>query len=103
MNSTIVTKLKLTEDGELDRNFKPGTVVRDFTGRLFLIKSFSQEHVTTDLIVMYESLLPGKDGMIDTYAMNLGKMVSKVNKRRFPNAIQEYNFEIVEIIDDEKE
>lgn len=92
-----IVKEKLNSSGEKHRMFQPNDIVRHFKGNLYRIITIAKNTETKELEVIYESLYPSEDGNRRIWARPYAMFESKVDTEKYPNALQEYRFEIVEI------
>ena len=94
---TYEVKEKFNSLGEKHRNFQPNDIVRHFKGNLYRIIAIARNTETKELEVIYESLYPSDCGSRGVWARPYAMFESKVDKEKYPDAIQEYRMEIVEI------
>ncbi len=93
-------KEKLNYRGEKHRVFQPNDIVRHFKGNLYRIIAIARNTETKELEVIYESLYQTPvGGCRDVWARPYVMFEDKVDTERYPDAMQEYRMEIVEIQD----
>ena len=74
-----------------DRRFHVGTIVRHFKGGLYRIEDFSRHTETGEMMVIYRQGCPP----YQSFARPEPIFCSPVDKDKYPNATQEYRFEII--------
>ena len=95
---TYEVKEKMNSFGERHRMFQPNDIVRHFKGKLNRIITITRNPETKEIEVIYESLYPSSDdGRRGVWARPYSMFESKVDTEKYPNAMQEYRMEIVEI------
>ena len=95
---TYEVKEKMNSFGEKHRMFQPNDIVRHFKGNLYRIITIARNTETKELEVIYESLYSSSDdSKRDVWARPYTMFQSKVDTEKYPNAMQEYRMEIVEI------
>ena len=95
---TYQVKEKMNSFGEKHRMFQPNDIVRHFKGNLYRIITIARNTETKELEVIYESLYSSSDdSKRDVWARPDTMFQSKVDTEKYPNAMQEYRMEIVEI------
>lgn len=88
---------KLNFCGRGHRIFQPNDIVRHFKGNLYRIIIIARNTETKELEVVYETLYPSDDGERKVWARPYTMFGDKVDAGRYPDAVQGYRFEIVEI------
>ncbi len=68
-------------------------VYKHFKGDYYLVVDIAINSETNEEMVVYRSLY--QDGKL--YVRPLDMFVSKVDKNKYPNVLQEYRFELIEI------
>ena len=76
-----------------DRDFKPGDTVQHFKGGFYKIVAIGTNTETEEKMIVYQSL---KDKKIWIRPYNM--FISKVNRKKYPNAEHPYRFIKVKII-----
>ena len=72
---------------------KQGNMFRHFKGMVVMIDFISQNTETGDIMVNYHHLGPEKDSQI--WSRPLDMFLSKVDRTKYPDADQEYRFELL--------
>jgi|GEM_PF-1876224 len=84
----------IVSDDEIDvdtgERLKIGDSVRHFKGNKFLILAFAKHTESGKKLVIYQSL----NGDKQVYAKHYGMFMGKVDKNKYPDATQEYRFEL---------
>lgn len=83
MNESLIHKANM-------RGFYPEKIVKDFKGRLYIIICIAEHSETGEPLMIYRELTKYKN-----CARPLEMFLSKVDKEKYPNAEQEYRFEVV--------
>lgn len=63
-----------------------------FKGKIYTVLGFAEHTETGEILVIYKAEYGNKN----TYARPLDMFASKVDKEKYPDANQEYRFEIIE-------
>jgi len=68
-------------------------VYRHFKGDFYFVEGIAKNTETNEMFVVYRALY----GNNDLYVRPYGMFVSKVDKQKYPNCLQEYRFELANI------
>ena len=77
----------------MKREIKRGQIYRHFKGDYYLVEDIAYDSETSKKVVIYRQLYGDSELWVRDYEMFL----SAVEKNKYPNAKQEYRFELVEI------
>ncbi len=75
----------------VNREIKSGQIYRHFKGNLYKVIGIATDSETTEKVVVYEAQYGTKNLYIRPYAM----FAEKLDIKKYPNAKQEYRFELV--------
>lgn len=75
------------------QEIKVGRVYRHFKGNYYVVEALAHDSETQELCVIYRKLY-GDGGL---WVRPLAMFASKVDREKYPNAKQEYRFELQEI------
>ena len=81
--------MKTEERKDFQELLKPGTIVRHFKGSYYKILGVGIHTETEETLVVYKELR-----LHDIYIRPYDMFLSKVDKNKYPDADQEYRFEI---------
>lgn len=70
-----------------------GKIVKHFKGKYYLIVDFAIDTETTETLVIYKALY----GKCELYARKLDMFASEVDHVKYPNVVQKWRFDLVEI------
>ena len=74
-----------------NRELKAGQIYRHFKGNLYKVMGIAIDSETGEKVVVYEAQYGTKELYVRPYAM----FAEKLDTEKYPNAKQEYRFELV--------
>lgn len=77
-----------------NRRPKPGECYRHFKGNRYQVMAIARQTETDEELVIYRSVDGGEESPV--YARPLAMFMSRTDKEKFPDAVQEYRFELEE-------
>ncbi len=75
-----------------NREIKPGQIYRHFKGNLYKIIGLATDSETGAKVVVYEAQYGANELYVRPYAL----FVEKLNAAQYPDAAQEYRFELMQ-------
>jgi hypothetical protein len=88
-------KLVLNENGDPDRTFKPGDIVRHFKGGFYIILVIAINTETKEKEMIYQSLNLEKNGDKNIWARPYDMFIGEVDTVKYPDVNQKYRLEKV--------
>ena len=99
MNSLVISRLvpKFDECLEYDRSVEAGDVFRHFKGGVYQVVGVATHSETREKLVVYQPLIPDKDGEKPMCMRPLEMFMSEVDHEKYPDVKQPYRMMKMEV------